>query len=126
MEFETWKAALINEIETVASWQAERVIADPNDPRFENSQKALRQLAEQVKALPADNAALKALFREEQEIANLMRAPAGEPENRYRDAKEELLQAYGFEQEPFASAEMFLDALRAKTDETISEYRLRV
>jgi hypothetical protein len=126
MEYETWKAALINEIETVASWQAERVIADPNDPRFERSQQALRDLADAVRKMPGEHPALKALHREEQEIANLMRAPAGEPEQRYSDAKEEALQAYGFEQEPFASADQFLDLLRAKADETISEYRLRV
>jgi hypothetical protein len=126
MEYETWKSALIDEIETVASWQAERGIADPNDPRFEKSQQALRGLADAVRNMPGDHPALKALYREEQEIANLMRAPAGEPEHRYFDAKEEVLQAYGFEQQPFASADQFLDLLRAKADETISEYRLRV
>ena len=55
-----------------------------------------------------------------------MRAAAGEPESRYHDAKEELLQAYGYEREPFETADQFLDLLRAKADETISEYRLRV
>jgi hypothetical protein len=126
MEYEAWKAALINEIETIASSQAERVIADTSDPRFEKSQIALRDLARNVKALPPDSSALQALYREEQEIGNLMRAPAGEPERRYLDAKEEFLQAYGFEHEPFATADQFLDLLRAKADETISEYRLRV
>ena len=66
------------------------------------------------------------MFSEEAEISNLMRAAAGEPESRYHDAKEELLQAYGFEHEPFETAGQFLEVLRAKADETISEYRLRV
>ena len=126
MEYESWKAALISEIETAASWRAERVIADPDDARCESSQRALLDLAEKIKAMPAEHGVLKALFREEQEIANIMRAPVDEPENRYRDAKEDLLKAYGFEQEPFASAEEFLDFLRTRADETISEYRLRV
>jgi hypothetical protein len=126
MQIETWKKALINEIETAAAWRAERVLADPDDPRNEKSQKALLDLAEKLKATPDNHAKLNALFREEQEMDNLMRAPAGEPERRYHDAKEELLQAYGFEQEPFATVEAFLDHLRAKADETISEYRLRV
>ena len=103
-----------------------RALAGPDDPRIEKSQKALFDLAERLRALPPDHAALKALFSEEAEISNLMRAAAGEPESRYRDAKEELLQAYGYEREPFETADQFLDLLRAKADETISEYRLRV
>jgi len=126
MQFADWKQALVAEIEAAASWRAERVFADPDDPRNEKSQKALLDLAEKLKATPQDNAKLNALFKEEQEIAHLMRAPAGEPENRYHNAKEEVLQAYGYEQEPFATVEQFLDHLHAKADETISEYRLRV
>lgn len=126
MEFEAWKAALINEVETAAEARAEQALADPDDPRIEKSQKALFDLADGLRALPPDHAALKALFSEEAEISNLMRAAAGEPESRYHDAKEELLGAYGFEHEPFATADQFLEVLRAKADETISEYRLRV
>ena len=126
MEFETWKAGLIKEIETAAEGRAERVLADPDDPRIEKSQKALFDLAEQLKALPPDHTELKALFHEETELANLMRATAGEPERRYRDAKEDLLAAYGIDHEPFRNAAQFLDVLRDRADETISEYRLRV
>ena len=126
MEFEAWKTALINEVETAAEARAEQALAGPDDPRIEKSQKALFALVEQLKELPPDHAALKALFSEEAEISNLMRAAAGEPESRYHDAKEELLRAYGYEREPFETADQFLDLLRAKADETISEYRLRV
>lgn len=125
MQFEAWKAALIREIETAAEGRAERVLADPDDPRIEKSQKALFELAEQLKALPPDHAELKALFKEETEISNLMRAAAGEPERRYRDAKEDLLAAYGIDHEPFSNVEQFLGVLRDRADETISEYRLR-
>jgi len=125
MEFEAWKAALIKEIETAAENRAEMVLADPDDPRIEKSQKALFDLAEQLKALPPDHAELKALFREEAELANLMRAAVGEPERRYRDAKEDLLAAYGIDRAPFSNVAQFLQALRDRADETISEYRLR-
>ena len=69
MEFETWKTALINEIETAAEWRAEKALANPDDPRIEKSQKALFDLAEQLRALPPNHATLKALFSEETELS---------------------------------------------------------
>ncbi len=125
MEFNTWKTTLINEIETAAEWRAETALADPDDPRIASSQKALFDLAEQVKALPADHAKLKALFAEETEFSNLVRSTHGEPERRYNDAKEDLLRTYGIEHEIFEVPDQFLDALRSRVDETISEFRLR-
>jgi hypothetical protein len=125
MEFNTWKTALINEIETAAEWRAEKALADPDDPRIASSQKALFDLAEKVKSLPDDHAKLKALFAEEAELSNLMRSTHGEPERRYHDAKEDLLRTYGIEHETFEDPDRFLDALRNRVDETISEYRLR-
>ena len=125
MEFNTWKTALINEIETAAEWRAERTLGDPDDPRIVTSQKALFDLAEKVKSLPDDHAKLKALFTEESEFSNLARSTHGEPERRYHDAKEDLLRTYGSEHETFEDPGQFLDALRNRVDETISEYRLR-
>ena len=125
MDFQSWKAALINEIETAAEGRAEKALADPDDPRIEKSQKALFDLAEQLRALPPDHATLKALFNEETELGNLMRATVGEPEGRYHDAKEDLLAAYGIDHEPFENADQFLKVLRDRVDETISEFRLR-
>ena len=125
MEFEAWKTALINEIETAAEGRAEQALADPDDPRMEKSQKALFDLAEQLQALQPDHATLKALFSEETELANLMRATVGEPEGRYHDAKEDLLRAYGIDHEPFEDADQFLKVLRGRVDETISRYHLR-
>jgi hypothetical protein len=124
MEFSTWKTALINEIETAAEWRAEKALGD-DDPRIVSSQKALFDLADAVKNLPADHGPLKALFAEESELANLMRSTQGEPERRYHDAKEDLLRTYGIEHETFETPEQFLNALRNRVDETISEYRLR-
>jgi hypothetical protein len=126
MEFKAWKAALVDEIETAAEARAETAQGNVDDPRIEASQKALFELAEQLRALPADHPPLIALFNEESELANVIRATAGEPENRYHDGKEVLLQAYGLDHEPFASADQFLTVLRDRVDETISEYRLRV
>jgi len=126
MEFETWKAALIEEIETAAEGRAEQVLGRPDDPRIERSQKALFDLVEEIRTFPSDHAALGALYREELELSNLMRASVGEPEGRYREAKEDLLAAYGIDHEPFADAAQFLGVLRDRVDETISEYRLRV
>ena len=54
-----------------------------------------------------------------------MRAAPGEPEKRYRDAKEDLLQAFGIERPLCEKPEEFIDLLRSRVDETISEYRLR-
>jgi hypothetical protein len=125
MDFESWKTALIKEIEVAAEGRAERAVADPQNAKFGESQKALFDLADQLRALPPDHAKLAALFHEESEFSNLTRATPGEPEARYRDAKEDLLQAYGIEREPFATADQFLDLLRNRVDETISEYRLR-
>ena len=126
MHFEAWKKALINEVETAAEGRAEKALADPDDPRIETSQQALFDLGDSLRALPSDSRALIALFSEETELSNLLRATVGEPESRYHEAKEDLLRAYGFEHEPFETADKFLEVLRAKADETISEYRLRV
>lgn len=126
MNFQQWKAALISEIEMAADARAEMAQAKPAESGLAASQKALFELADQVRALPADDAGLKALFNEEAELANITRAPMGEPENRYREAKEELLRAYGIDHAPFKSTDEFLAVLRGKVDETISEYRLRV
>ena len=125
MDFQTWKAALINEIETAAEGRAEKAFADPADPLIEKSQKALYDLAEQLRALPPDHALLKALFNEETELGNLMRARVGEPEGRYYGAKEDLLAAYGIDHQPFETVDQFLSVLRDHADETISEFRLR-
>ena len=125
MDFQTWKAQLITEIRTAAEWRAEKARSDPDDPRIEQSQKALFDLAEKLGALPDDDAKLNALFKEESELANLMRAAPGEPEKRYRDAKEDLLQAYGIERPAVEDPEELIDLLRSRVDETISEYRLR-
>ena len=70
MDFQSWKAALINEIEIAAEGRAAKAFADPADPLIEKSQKALYDLAEQLRALPPDHAALKALFNEETELSN--------------------------------------------------------
>ena len=126
MEFQEWKAALIAEIEMAAESRAEMAQGSADEARIEASQRALFDLAEQLRQLPADHAPLKALFNEESELANVMRAAAGEPEHRFHEAKEALLQAYGLDHEPFASADQFLAVLRDRVDETISEYRLRV
>ena len=125
MDFLTWKAALINEIEIAAEGRAAKAFVDPADPLIEKSQKALYDLAEQLRALPPDHAALKALFNEETELSNLMRSRVGEPEGRYYGAKEDLLAAYGIDRQPFETADQFLRVLRDRVDETISEFRLR-
>jgi hypothetical protein len=125
MDFQTWKAALINEIEIAAEGRAQKAFVDPADPLIEKSQKALYDLAEQLRTLPPDHAALKALFNEETELSALMRAKIGEPEGRYYGAKEDLLAAYGIDHEPFEDADQFLRVLRDRVDETISEFRLR-
>ena len=125
MDFQSWKAALISEIETAAEGRAAKAFADPADPLIEKSQKALYDLAEQLRALPPDHAALKALFNEETELSNLMRSRVGEPEGRYYGAKEDLLAAYGIDHQPFESVDQFLGVLRDRVDETISEFRLR-
>ena len=125
MDFQSWKAALINEIEIAAEGRAAKAFADPGDPLIEKSQKALYDLAEQLRALPGGHAALKALFNEETELSNLMRSRVGEPEGRYYGAKEDLLAAYGIDRQPFETADQFLRVLRDRVDETISEFRLR-
>jgi hypothetical protein len=125
MEFQAWKTALITEIEIAAEGRAEQAVAHPDDPRIAKSQKALFNLADQLRALPPDHATLKALFSEETELSNLMRATVGEPEGRYHNAKEDLLAAYGIDHDPFEDADQFLKVLRDRVDETISEYRLR-
>ena len=125
MDFQSWKAALINEIETAAEGRAAKAFADPADPLIEKSQKALYDLAEQLRALPPDHASLKALFNEETELSALMRSRVGEPEGRYYGAKEDLLAAYGIDRQPFETADQFLRVLRDRVDETISEFRLR-
>lgn len=126
MNIETWKADLIKEIETAAENRADMARDKPDDPRIEQSQKALFDLAGQLRALPSDHAELCALFREESELSALQRSTVGEPEGRYRGAKEDLLAAYGIEHATFATADEFLRVLRDRVDETISEYRLRV
>lgn len=126
MDFQTWKAALINEIETAAEGRAQRAFADPADPLIEKGQKALYDLAEQLRAVPPEHASLKALFNEETELSTLMRARVGEPEGRYYDAKEDLLAAYGIDRQPFETVDQFLRVLRDRVDETVSEFRLRV
>lgn len=126
MKLQEWKSALIAEIETAADARAEMAQGNVDDPRLEASQKALFDLADQLRQLPMDHAPLKALFNEESELTNLLRAQAGEPEHRFHEAKEEFLQAYGFDREPCATADQFLALMRDWVDETISEYRLRV
>jgi hypothetical protein len=126
MNIETWKADLIKEIETAAENRAVMARDNPDDPRIEQSQKALFDLADKLRALPSDHAELNALFREESEFGALQRSTVGEPEGRYRGAKEDLLAAYGLGHATFATAEAFLRVLRDQVGETISEYRLRV
>ncbi|MBK8211987.1 MAG: hypothetical protein IPK78_20660 [Rhodospirillales bacterium] len=125
MDFQSWKAGLISEIEIAAEGRAAKAFVDPADPLIEKSQKALYDLAEQLRALPPDHAPLKALFNEETELGNLMRARVGEPEGRYYGAKEDLLAAYGIDHQPYESVDQFLCVLRDRVDETISEFRLR-
>ena len=125
MDFQTWKAQLITEIRTAAEGRAEKARSDPDDPRIEQSQKALFDLADKLGTLPDDDAKLNALFKEESELANLMRAAPGEPERRYYDAKQDLLQDYGIGRPTFDNPEQFIDLLCSRVEETISEYRLR-
>ena len=124
MDFEKWREELVREIETAAEWRAEKALLDPDDPRIEASQKALFDLAATLAGLPADHESLNALYNEEQEFENLEEDEPREAENRYREAREELLGAIGFEHEPFEEPEQFLQVLRARADETISEFRL--
>ena len=124
MDFQEWREELVKEIETAAEWRAEKARIDPDDPRIEASQKALFDLAATLAALPPDHEQLNALYNEEQEFANLEEGAPDEAENRYREAREELLGAIGFEHEPFEDSDQFLEVLRARADETISEFRL--
>lgn len=125
MDFEQWREKLVKEIETAAEWRAEKAVIDPNDPRTEASQKALFRLAANLATLPPEHEQLKALFDEEQELANLAEGGPEEAEYRYREAREELLGAIGFEHDPFENPEQFLDVLRARAAETMTEFRLR-
>ena len=77
---------MIKEVETAAEGRAEQALADADDPRIAKSQEMLFDLAEQLRALPPDHTKLKALFSEETELSNLMRATVGEPEGRYRES----------------------------------------
>ncbi len=124
MDIETWKAQLVSEIETAAEWRAEQAVVDRDDPAIAESQSALFELASRIRALSADQAELQNLYKEEMELANLDRATPGEAESRYREAKEDLLRAIGFEHEPFGDTGRFLGVLRRQVDETISEFRL--
>ena len=124
MDFATWRDRLVREIETAAEWRAEQAVLDRNNPVIGESQNALFDLAGRIKALPADQPELQALYSEELEFANLEDAAPGEAEGRYREAKEDLLRAIGFEHEPFADAGGFLGVLRRQADETITEFRL--
>jgi hypothetical protein len=123
MTLDTWKRALVHEVETAAERRAEQAQGVRDDPRIATSQKALFDLADGLKGLPADNPALAALYREESELSRI-EAAADDPERRYHEAREELLQAIGFEHRPFDTPEQFLDVLRARADETITEFRL--
>ena len=125
MDFQTRKNQLITEIKTVAERRAEKALADPDDPRLVKSQTALFDLAEKIEALPDEDPELNGLFKEENELANIMRAAPGEPEKRYHDSTEDLLEAYGIEHETFDNPRQFIEVLRNMVDETIAEYRLR-
>ncbi len=125
MEFHDWKQNLVAEVEDAAARCGERALADRHDPRNETAQQVLARLASELKTLPADHQGLTALYKEEQEFANLARPEAGEPEHRYRDAKEAILRSIGYENEPFETADQFLEVLRNVADETITEYRYR-
>ena len=124
MDFEKWREELVREIEMAAERRAEKALVYPDEPRVEASEKALFDLAANLAALPADHEQLNALFNQEQEFANLKEGGPEEAENRYREARGELLGAIGFEHEPFEDPEQFLEVLRARADETISEFRL--
>lgn len=125
MDYATWKKDLVKEIETAAMRRTQEVFADANEEaRAVDSQMELLRLAEYLRAMPETAEHMAALFREEGEIDRLERAPWGEAEQRYHDAKEDLLAAIGFEHVPFATADEFLDTVRARLDEIISEYRL--
>jgi hypothetical protein len=125
MDFQTWKNQLVTEVKTAAERRAEKARADPDDPRIEKSQKALFDLAEKLEALPDDDPESRGLFKEENELANLMRAAPGEPEDRYHASKEDLLEAYGIERETFDDPHKFIELLRDMVDETVAGYRLR-
>lgn len=125
MNYEEWKANLVNEIQTSADSRAAKSVGEPNDPRLAESQSILFALAEQIKSMPADHETLVALFNEEAELATLAEAGPDEAEHRYHDSKEQLLQSIGIDHEPFDNPHQFLAVLRNMVDETITEYRLR-
>jgi len=125
MDYASWKEDLLEEIEQAAMRRTQKVFSDSSEERCAmDSQRTLLDLAEKLRALPANAERLTALFAEEEEIERLENAPVGEPEHRYRDAKEDLLGTIGFEHDAFESVDAFLDAVRAHVDEVISEYRL--
>lgn len=124
MNFQAWKDRLANEIETAAEWRAEKAVLDRHDPDITASQAALFELANRLRALPADDGDLRALFSEEMELSQLDRSQPGEAEQRYRATREDLLRSIGFDHPPFADAGAFLATLRRQVDETIAEFRL--
>lgn len=125
MDYASWKQGLLEEIEQAAMRRTQEVLSDPEEERRAiSSQQALLDLAQKLRAMPENDEHVTALFAEEQEIDCLENAPIGEAEQRYRDAKEDLLRTIGFEHDPFESADAFLNAVRAHVDEVISEYRL--
>lgn len=125
MQFAEWKDKLVADVVTAAEWCAERSQGVRDDPQNLESQRALFDLAGAIRTLPDDHDKLQALFEEESAIAGIENADADEPEARYQEARGELLRSIGFGHEPFADADAFLDVLRARADETVTEYRLR-
>jgi hypothetical protein len=75
--------------------------------------------------LPDDDPESRGFFKEENELANLMRAAPGEPEDRYHASKEDLLETHGIERESFDDPHKFIELLRDMVDETVAGYRLR-
>lgn len=125
MNYASWKRDLLNEIEMAAMRRTQEVFADAEEEASAaRSQTTLLALAERLRAMPDNAEHLVALFREEEEGERLEGAPRGEAEQRVRDAKEELLAAIGYEHDAFESVDAFLDAIRGRIDEIISEYRL--
>ncbi|MBK8176276.1 MAG: hypothetical protein IPK66_13735 [Rhodospirillales bacterium] len=125
MNIMTWKRNLIEEIEAAAERRTQEIFADAGEERRAiQSQETLLGLAAALRAMPDDEAHLAALFTEEAEMAAVDGGAPGEAEHRFHEAKEDLLRLIGFEQEPFATADAFLDAVRGRADEIIAEYRL--
>ena len=113
MDFDEYQSWLVVDVESTASWRAEKAVEYPEDTRNIDSSRSLSTLAVRLGELPPDHPKLRELWRLQFGLEKPSERSKDDLAITFGEVQSELLKQYGFKAPEEGDPEQFLTELIA-------------